>query len=149
MGNRCHVIFPQAKIAVYLHWNGGLESVLAFLDYMNERKLGCDDYGAARFCQVVGNFFGGNLSLGVRGMASASRHDLRAMAYEDNGAFVVERSPDGLRIAEWWRRDAENPVLAHDLADYIERARVHPYNLKGELLATIRQRNEAAVAEAA
>lgn len=67
MGNRAIVKQFGTDIGVYLHWNGGRDSVEAFLKYCEMRGFrGFDDsYGMARFCQVVGNFFGGGLSLGI------------------------------------------------------------------------------------
>jgi hypothetical protein len=40
MGNRAVISFSEAKTAtgIYLHWNGGPESILAFLDAA--KKLG-------------------------------------------------------------------------------------------------------------
>ena len=67
MGNRS-IIKPKDKnIGVYLHWNGGIDSVTAFLKYCELRRFRSldDTYGMARFCQVVGNFFGGSLSIGI------------------------------------------------------------------------------------
>lgn len=70
---------------VYLHWNGGRDSVEAFLKYCQLkgfRSFG-DDYGIARFCQVVGNFFGGDgLSLGIV--------DKPLNWGTDNGVYIVE-----------------------------------------------------------
>ena len=63
MGNRA-IVKPEGKdIGVYLHWNGGIDSVTAFLKYCELKQYrGFDDeYGIARFTQVVGNFFGGGL----------------------------------------------------------------------------------------
>jgi hypothetical protein len=68
MGNRAIV---KAKNndnkGVYLHWNGGRDSVEAFLKYCELKGFRNfeDDYGMARFCQVVGNYFGGCLSIGI------------------------------------------------------------------------------------
>lgn len=67
MGNRA-IVKPEGKdVGVYLHWNGGIDSVTAFLKYceLKQHRGFDDEYGMARFCQVVGNFFGGNLSLGI------------------------------------------------------------------------------------
>lgn len=71
MGNRAVIAFGPDKpdtIGVYLHWNGGRDSVEGFLEAAKTLKLRdpLDDcYGIARFCQIVGNCFGGGLSLGV------------------------------------------------------------------------------------
>ena len=150
MGNRSYVIFPAAKVAVYLHWNGSIESVVAFLDYMNERGLGAENYGAARFCQVVGNFFGGNLSLGVCGASGTENGNdgFRALSDEDNGAFVVadHGGANGLHIAQWWKRGKR--IEPAKLADAITAARVHAYNANGELLAGVREKNTPAPAKA-
>ena len=55
MGNRA-IIKPEGKnIGVYLHWNGGIDSVTAFLKYCELRGFRAfdDAYGMARFCQIV------------------------------------------------------------------------------------------------
>ena len=85
MGNRAII---KAKgndnKAVYLHWNGGRDSVEAFLKYCELRDFRGfdDDYGMARFCQVVGNFFGAEgLSIGITDYTDLD---------EDNGVYVVE-----------------------------------------------------------
>lgn len=68
MGNRAIIRQGRNKhTGVYLHWNGGRDSVEAFLKYCKLKGFsGFDtDYGLARFCQVVGNFFGGSDSIGI------------------------------------------------------------------------------------
>lgn len=67
MGNRAIVKAFGKNIGVYLHWNGGRDSVEAFLEYCKLRGFRDfeDSYGMARFCQIAGNFFGGTLSLGI------------------------------------------------------------------------------------
>lgn len=70
--------------AIYLHWNGGRDSVEAFLKYCELRNFRGfeDDYGMARFCQVVGNFFGADgLSIGVVDSVNWTG---------DNGTYIVE-----------------------------------------------------------
>lgn len=55
-------------IGIYLHWNGGRDSVEAFLEYCKRRGFRSPDqdcYGWARLCQVIANFFGGDLSIGI------------------------------------------------------------------------------------
>lgn len=109
MGNRAYVVFADENAksvspAVYLHWNGGPESVYAFLDELNRRKVRADqNYECARFIAIVSEFFDqdgyGGSSLGVvngpsrialnsptkRGIA-----DLVSSA-SDNGLYVVTR----------------------------------------------------------
>lgn len=87
MGNRA-IIKPEGKsTGVYLHWNGGVDSVTAFLKYCELRGFrGFDDpYGLARFCQVVGNYFGGGLSIGIEENLNEERDSTI-----DNGLYVVK-----------------------------------------------------------
>ena len=100
MGNRA-LIIPKGNesIGVYLHWNGGTDSVTAFLKYCELRDFRyfggdkADGYGLARFIQVVGNYFGGGLSIGVQAVSD----DLEKEAeWLDNGIYIV----DGWEISE-------------------------------------------------
>lgn len=75
-------------IGVYLHWNGGYDSIKPFcmackeLDY---RDPVYDNYGIACFVQLVRNFFGlDGLSVGVDVL---SRLDCDN---GDNGVFVID-----------------------------------------------------------
>lgn len=71
MGNRAVITLEanegqQHPVALYVHWNGGLESVLAFIQYTWETfERGRNDLFTfhARLCQVLGNFFSDGLSL--------------------------------------------------------------------------------------
>lgn len=77
MGNRAVITlenklmirnFSEDEIGIYLHWNGGYDSVSAFLKYCElkgYRKPEEDNYGWARLCQVIGNYFGGTNSIGI------------------------------------------------------------------------------------
>ena len=71
MGNRAVIKGKGTVLGVYVHWNGGYDSVLAFTQYCKlkgYRSPESDDYGVARLCQVIGNFFGGESSVGVWAM---------------------------------------------------------------------------------
>jgi len=60
MGNRALIATEQKDIELYLHWNGGRDSVEAFLLYCKMqgfRSPENDGYGWARLSQVIGNFF--------------------------------------------------------------------------------------------
>ena len=92
MGNRAvittqeYLTNPDA-IGVYLHWNGGRDSVQAFLLYCKAkgyRPPNEDCYGWARLCQVVGNYSGGGLSIGID---ACSRLDCDNW---DNGVYIIE-----------------------------------------------------------
>lgn len=72
MGNRAVIAFKDGDTpkdmcpAIYLHWNGGRDSVQAFLTVAQKLGLGhSPDYDAARLAQIIGNWFGGSTSLGV------------------------------------------------------------------------------------
>jgi hypothetical protein len=68
MGNRAVITTEDKTLAVYLHYNGGRDSVEAFLVYCKLRghtPPEQDIYGFPRFCQIVGNFFGGSSSIGI------------------------------------------------------------------------------------
>lgn len=98
MGNRAVITASKAidvaeskDIGVYLHWNGGRDSVEAFLLYCElkgYRPPSSDNYGWARLAQVIGNFFGGELSVGID---TCDRLDCDNY---DNGVYVI----DGWRI---------------------------------------------------
>jgi hypothetical protein len=101
MGNRAYVVFTEKQgdrqrfsPAVYLHWNGGPESIYQFLAELDRRGCRGDmSYRSARFCQVVADYFGDDgLSLGVaNGPRNLTRAEIKHFASEDNGLYVVGR----------------------------------------------------------
>lgn len=90
MGNRAIVKAFGKNIGVYLHWNGGRDSVEAFLEYCKLRgfrEFDGDGYGMARFVQVVSNFFGGDgLSIGIE----TNVHMHERCSPGDNGIYEVK-----------------------------------------------------------
>lgn len=97
MGNRAVITtrenFENNGVGVYLHWNGGRDSVEAFLEYCNlvgYRTPSDDCYGWARLCQVIGNFFGGTTSIGID---TVNRLDCDNY---DNGVYII----DGWQIVD-------------------------------------------------
>lgn len=92
MGNRAIVLPKGSDVGVYLHWNGGPESVGAFLEYCKLRGFrnfggaNMDGYGLARFVQVVANFFGGGLSIGIE-HCKPTEEDAGGL---DNGIYVID-----------------------------------------------------------
>lgn len=93
MGNRAVIttrkgwLNKETNLGVYLHWNGGKDSVEAFLAYCKlkgYRPPESDNYGWARLCQVIGNFFGGEASVGID---TVSRLDYENF---DNGTYIIE-----------------------------------------------------------
>ena len=94
MGNRAVITASKSKdvkksqaIGVYVHWNGGRDSVEAFLKYCELKKYRSpsdDSYGWARLCQVIGNFFGGTSSVGI-----GRCEELDCDNY-DNGVYIIK-----------------------------------------------------------
>lgn len=87
MGNRAVITTEDKEIGVYVHYNGGRDSIEGFLKYceiMQFRSPETDDYGWARLCQVLGNFFGANgLCVGV--------NDIKKLDSEgDNGTYITK-----------------------------------------------------------
>jgi hypothetical protein len=95
MGNRAVITASKSfsikdsnDLGVYMHWNGGRDSVEAFLDYckfQGFRSPESDSYGYARLVQVIANFFGsGGLSVSVDKCCSLDCENW------DNGVYVIE-----------------------------------------------------------
>ena len=91
MGNRAVITtrenWKHCGVGVYLHWNGGRDSVEAFLKYCDlkgYRSPDQDCYGWARLCQVIGNFFGGSNSVGIDTIWHLDIDN------GDNGVYIIE-----------------------------------------------------------
>lgn len=87
MGNRAIIKTAGGHIGLYLHWNGGRDSVEAFLTYCKlkgYRPPETDGYGWARLAQVIGNFFGGTTSVGIVETGSPDDGE-----WCDNGAYII------------------------------------------------------------
>ena len=72
MGNRALITtapYKDTNPAIYVHWNGGQGSVQAFCNVARDLRvrdpLSDPSYAMARLCQLIGNYFGGTLSLGL------------------------------------------------------------------------------------
>lgn len=92
MGNRAVITWGQEhnyqiNVGIYLHWNGGRDSVEAFLKYCElkgYRDPSQDSYGIARCVQVISNFFGGGNCIGVDICARLDCDNF------DNGVYLVK-----------------------------------------------------------
>lgn len=92
MGNRAVITtkknFENNGIGIYLHWNGGRDSIEAFLTYCKIRGFRRpeeDNYGWARMAQVIANFFGGDgLSIGIDTVDNLDCDN------GDNGVYFIE-----------------------------------------------------------
>lgn len=72
MGNRAVITtrenFENGGIGIYLHWNGGRDSVEGFLTYcklQGYREPTSDNYGWLYLATTIGNYFGDGLSAGI------------------------------------------------------------------------------------
>ena len=96
MGNRAVITTSKLEnvadcdsIGVYLHWNGGRDSVEAFLKYCKIRGYRppeTDNYGWACPCMVIGNFFNqSGYSLGIDTCCNLDCDNY------DNGVYIIEK----------------------------------------------------------
>ena len=118
MGNRAVIttsksldVARSTDIGVYLHWNGGRDSVEAFLKYCElkgYRSPETDCYGWARLCQVIGNYFGGETSIGIDKCCNLDCDNW------DNGTYVIK----GWKIVgrKYFENSEQNN---HDLEDML------------------------------
>lgn len=102
MGNRAVITASNSTtkgIGIYLHWNGGIESVQAFLDVAKARGFrdptSDESYGMARLCGLIHEFFGvdQDTSLGI-----GTLEQLDCDNY-DNGVYVIG---EGWQIKSRW-----------------------------------------------
>lgn len=90
MGNRAVLCFDEHNdeaIGIYLHWNGGRDSVEAFLKATREvmqDRLPDEQYARARLLQVIGTAIPGNLSFGLAHCANLDCDN------GDNGTYVID-----------------------------------------------------------
>jgi hypothetical protein len=108
MGNRAVITLDNEvsknSIGIYLHWNGGPESVMAFAEAARHYAIRSGEYGAARLAQIIGNYFGGSLSMGI---STLGKMDLDN---GDNGLFQVNFWADGgVVIKQWTDGDYSKP----------------------------------------
>lgn len=88
MGNRAVITtvdgWKNNGIGIYLHWNGGKDSIEAFLKYCKLRGFRNGDYGMARLTQIIANFFGGELSIGIDTIDHLDTDN------GDNGTYIID-----------------------------------------------------------
>jgi len=138
MGNRAVITMAKKptenSVGIYLHWNGGPESVLAFAEAAKHFGVRFHDetYGMARLSQIIGNFFGGTLSVGVGTLRQLDCHNYDNGTYRlsmEGEEIVLEQSEDGkngwerldnarIRKHKYWESNDEQNG---NLADIIEK----------------------------
>lgn len=111
MGNRAIIKGVGTNIGVYVHWNGGHDSVLAFTQYCKLKGYRSPEsdpaYGTARLAQVIGNYFGGSCSVGIENMSGTTvmTPELVRELYLDNGVYEIEN----WEIVKHWNPDVITP----------------------------------------
>ena len=87
MGNRAVITTRKKDIGIYLHWNGGRDSVEGFLTFCKIKGFRCpeyDCYGWAYLATIIGNYFGDGRSLGV------DKYECLDTNNYDNGVYIIE-----------------------------------------------------------
>ena len=93
----------ESTPSIYLHWNGGADTIEPLLEVAKEYGLRGDDYGIARLTQMMGNVFGGILSIGVENVDKLDTDN------GDNGTYVIDQK---FNIVDrlYYRGDSEQRV---------------------------------------
>lgn len=84
MGNRAVIHFQGSNVGMYVHWNGGRDTIEPMLEVAKEYKLRGGDYGLARLAQMFGNFMGGTLSMGIDELERLDCDN------NNNGVYVID-----------------------------------------------------------
>ncbi len=103
MGNRAVIAIKDKYVekennpCIYLHWNGGRDSVQRCLDVQHELEMrGAEDpcYALARLTQIICNALGGELSCGINIYSRADTNNF------DNGVYWLDNVDGKLSIIE-------------------------------------------------
>ena len=114
MGNRAVIKCKQgSNLGVYLHWNGGRDSVEGFLatcDIRGYRAPEADNYGWSHLCAVCVMFFGfDGLNIGIDEVDRLDQDNC------DNGVYIIE---DWHIVGrEYYRYDKEQQN--YDLLEFV------------------------------
>ena len=110
MGNRALIKGKGSGLALYVHWNGGYESVYPVTQYCKlkgYRSPASDSYGLARLCQVYTNFFGGTMSVGIEPIERCITPNIAKEYSMDNGVYEIDK--DWNICNHWgWRGEEVN-----------------------------------------
>lgn len=88
MGNRAVITTEEKKIGVYMHWNGGADTIKPLLAYCKAQKFRSpetDCYGWSSLVTVIVNSFGG----GGRG-CGIDRLECLDCDNFDNGLYIIK-----------------------------------------------------------
>ena len=112
MGNRAVITMVEKEgenffdnAGIYLHWNGGSESVRNFLLYAKMQNMEhCQDYALARLTQVIGNYFGGTLSIGIGVVKEMDFNN------SDNGLYIIDNRFNIIENVSFIEHDENDPL---------------------------------------
>lgn len=121
MGNRAVITFDEYNpndVGIYVHWNGGRDSVEAFLEATRRVMDGRVDptYAKARLVQVIGTNFPGNCSVGM-GLC----RELDTDNY-DNGVYIVDSSTLEIIGREFYEGEEQNEYDRDEYAGLLTKA---------------------------
>lgn len=114
MGNRAVIAMANnTHVGIYVHWNGGYDSIKAFTQYCKLRGFeSSSDYGLARLTQIIANYFGGTYSIGVQDLGPFSDPG-------DNGIYLID--------GDWtFRQYVENQYVENPYHEYFDGDPKHP-----------------------
>lgn len=112
MGNRAVIALDSADdkaIGIYVHWNGGRDSIDGFLMAAKEIMKGrLDDgqYSAARLVQCITTFFPGNSSVGLDHLENLDCDNY------DNGVYVIDTATLEVKVRLFYHKGEEQS--SHD-----------------------------------
>ncbi len=124
MGNRASIVLPEHNLNIYLHWNGGPESIAAFLKYAEDVGIRHDDYYAPRLAQIIGNFMKGTNSVGLSSGTNISPEGL------DNGVYRVRFKVDNEPVithSQYCCSDHSIKRITRTLSDFVTSVKRHEY----------------------
>jgi hypothetical protein len=118
MGNRAVITFDEYNpndFGVYVHWNGGRDSIEAFLEATRRVMDGRVDpsYAMARFVQVVGTNFPGNCSVGIGLCKNLDCENW------DNGVYVVDSSTLKIIDRKFYDGEEQDEHPVEEFADIL------------------------------
>lgn len=137
MGNRAVITTNKKDLGVYLHWNGGRDSVEGFLTFCKIkgfRSPETDCYGWAYLCTVIGNFFGDGYSLGI------DKYEYLDTGNYDNGVYIIEDWE--IVDRKFFKRKEQQNYLLQDMLKDINSSQPEQLKITQEELDKYNKENE-------
>lgn len=120
MGNRAVIAFTDEhgnqdknSVGIYLHWNGGRDSVEGFLQAAKDYGLRSGSYGLARLTQIICNCFPGTISVGVDVVKNLDCDNY------DNGVYWVDKMFN-IVDREYTQHMRHGEQQVYKLADFVK-----------------------------